>query len=86
MIIVFSDHSRRHDVADRDEMIHSLFMGHTPGHPDLFPPDTSPIKILPRVGNAYEGTRPPLASGESVVLDPLQVPKTGYFDLTPWPP
>jgi hypothetical protein len=86
VVIVFSDHGRRHDLGDRDEMIRSLFLSYTPGHPGLFPIDTSPINTLPRILNAYAGLDLPLASEDSYVLDPLRVPTTGYFDLTPWPP
>jgi hypothetical protein len=86
VVIVFSDHGRRHNLRDRDEMIRSLFISYTPGHPGLFPDDTTPINVLPRLLGAYEGLSIPLTSEESYVLNPLLVPTTGYFDLTPWPP
>jgi hypothetical protein len=86
VVVVFSDHGRRHDLDDRNEMLHSLFMSYTPGHDGLFPSDTTPINMLPRLLGAYGGRDLPLATEESFVLDLRLARQTGYFDLEPWTP
>jgi hypothetical protein len=61
-------------------------MSYTPGHAGLFPTDTTPINMLPRLLGAYGGLDLPLASEESFVLDLRLARQTGYFDLEPWTP
>lgn len=86
VVIVFSDHGRRHDLADYDEMLRSLFLSYTPGHPGLFPSDTTPINVLPRLLNAYADQRLPLADESSYVMDIRVALERGYLILTPWEP
>ena len=86
IVIVFSDHGHRHDLDDPTEMLHSLFLSRTPGHAGLFPSDTSPINILPRVLDAYDGLDLPLAPEASYVLDLRRILTTGYLDFKPLAP
>ena len=86
VVIVFSDHGRRHDLEDYDEQLRSLFLSYTPGHPELFPRDTTPINVLPRILNAYAGTQLPLADESSYALDLLKAREQGYLILMPWEP
>lgn len=57
IIILLSDHGTRYDQDDRDEMMQNLFAAYTPGHPDLFGEDATPIAVFPRLLNAYLGKR-----------------------------
>ena len=79
VIIVFSDHGLRIDAADRDEMFRSLFVASTPGMPNLFPDDVTPVNVIPRLRNAYLGAEVPLASEESYWVDPRTAGETGIF-------
>ena len=85
MIIFFSDHGSRHDFDDRDEMLRSFFVASTPGQPGLFPNDVTPINIIPRLLNAYAGTKGRMATEESYVVDMRTVETTGMLNLIPWP-
>lgn len=86
VIVILSDHGNRHDQDDRDEMLRSMFMAMTPGHPGLFPDDTTPINTLPRLLNAYADAGIPFASEESYWLDMRTTEIDGLFNLEPWVP
>jgi hypothetical protein len=81
VVIVFSDHGSRHVPSDRRESMASLFLASTPGHPRLFPDDTTPINIIPRVLNAYAGTSLPLETEESYWTDMTTVGTDGPLRL-----
>ena len=53
VIVVFSDHGRRHDLQDSVELLRSLFLTSTPGQPGIFPDDATPVNFLARLSNAY---------------------------------
>jgi hypothetical protein len=75
IIIVMSDHgprSRRLDPEHPEpelvrEQYGTLFAALTPGHPNIYPPDTTPAEIMGRLMHAYFGT-------------PYEDPGTGIFD------
>jgi hypothetical protein len=73
IVIVFSDHGLRHNPDDRAEMLRSLLLAYTPGHPGLVPDDATPINLLARILNAYQGAAIPLASEESYWVDFLHL-------------
>jgi hypothetical protein len=83
VIIFFSDHGSRHDYNDRDEMLRSIFIAATPGHPNLFPADVTPINIIPRLLNTYAATHLSMATEESYILG-APTNSSGVQDLTPW--
>jgi hypothetical protein len=85
VIVIFSDHGSRHDLADRDEMLRNLFVSYTPDHPGLFPRNTTLVNLIPRILNAYVGAELPLSSEESYEIDLAAIGTTGYFPLEPWP-
>ena len=85
VVVAFSDHGYRHKSSDRDEMFHSLILTRTPGQPGLFPDDSTPINILPRILNGYSGAEIELASEESYWI-PLAGASDGFFPLEPWTP
>lgn len=85
VIVVFSDHGLRHDPRDRAEVTSSLFASSTPGRPGLFPDDTTPINILPRLLNAYAGTSLPLATEDIYWTDMVTMGATGPLTLVPLP-
>ena len=68
VIVVFSDHGMRLDESDREEMFRNLLLASTPGRPDLYPQDASPVNLLARLANAYTATELPLSSEESYWL------------------
>jgi hypothetical protein len=47
VIVVMSDHGSREFPSDRAETVRSLFLARTPGHPGLFPNDTTPVNLMP---------------------------------------
>ena len=55
VIIVMSDHGLRYSVQDAAEQYRSLLAARTPGHPDLFARDESPVNVLRIVLDAYLG-------------------------------
>ena len=69
VIVVMSDHGGRNDLSDQAEMLRSLFLARTPGHPGLFPADMTPVNLLPRLLNAYAGANLPLATEKSYWTD-----------------
>ena len=69
VIVVMSDHGGRNDLTDRAEMLRSFFVARTPGHPGLFPNDTSPVNLVPRLLNGYAGANLPMATEESYWTD-----------------
>ena len=83
VVVVMSDHGSRY--FDRSEMLRNLFIAATPGHPDLFAGDVTPINLIPRLLNAYTGTGLPLATEESYEVDLSAVPAKGYLPLVPFP-
>lgn len=69
VVFIFSDHGT--DIgfdasnplaSDLDERTSVILAVRTPGHPDLLPPGTTPIGVLPRILNAYLGTSLPIRS------------------------
>jgi hypothetical protein len=67
VILVFSDHGTEtgfdpmnppaSDLNERTSIVLAL---RSPGHPNLLPPGTTPIGVLPRVLNTYVGTSLPI--------------------------
>lgn len=85
VIVFFSDHGSRYDYADPDETLRSFLIASTPAHPNLFPDDTTPVNIIPRILNAYAGSGIPLASEESFWADLRKNENGGPpFELVPW--
>ncbi len=62
-------------------MLRSLFVASTPGRSSVFPDDTTPVTLIPRLLNAYAVADVPLASEESYWLDILSVSTHGLFDF-----
>jgi hypothetical protein len=61
VIIVFSDHGTRSDLANRPEWFSSLLAARTPQHPNLFSGDApSPVNYLAELFNAYFRTNLPV--------------------------
>jgi hypothetical protein len=85
VIIFMSDHGIRWDPADRAEMLRSFFVANTPGRPDLFPDDVSPVNLIPRLLNAYADAGLPFASEESYWERPDRVHVYGPLSYTPFP-
>jgi hypothetical protein len=81
VIVLFSDHGMRNHEADRDEMLRSLFLASTPGHPGLFPDDVTPVNVLPRLLEAYTPVRLPYATEESYWVDIRNVLESGLLNL-----
>jgi hypothetical protein len=61
VIVFFSDHGFRHWMTDKAETFRSLLLYSAPGHPGLFPQDSAPVNLIPRILNAYVGAGMPLA-------------------------
>jgi hypothetical protein len=80
-IIIFSDHGYRHDPMDRDESLRNLFMASTPGHPRLFPEDTTLVNVFPTLLNAYFDAGLPLADETSYWVDMSAVATRGVLAL-----
>lgn len=55
VVILFSDHGLRYSFADSAEFFETLLVARTPGHPDLFPGDESPVNLMRRIMRAYFG-------------------------------
>jgi len=85
VIVVFSDHGSRYDASDKAEHLRSLLLTRTPGHPGMFPPDSSPINVLPRILNAYVGTGISIASEESYWIGAAGGENV-FFPLEPFDP
>lgn len=83
VIVIFSDHGDRHDLRDRVESLRSLLLASTPGHPNVFPNDATPVNLLARLSNAYLGTDLALASEESFFADMERLKETGMFGYIP---
>ena len=81
VVIVMSDHGHRLHPADHDEMLRSLFASYTPGFPNLFPDDATPINIIPRLLNAYAGTSIALQEEDSFWVDRDLLGSRGFLDL-----
>jgi hypothetical protein len=81
VIVVFSDHGFRADWSDQTEMISNLFLARTPGHPGLFPNDTTLINVFPRILNAYAAANLPLATEESYWTNMATLAATGYLSF-----
>jgi hypothetical protein len=62
-------------------MISNLFLARTPGHPGLFPNDTTLINVFPRILNAYAGTNLPLANEASYWTNMATLDTTGYLNF-----
>jgi hypothetical protein len=60
IVILFGDHGIRLDAGVSVEYFRNFFAARTPGHPDLFPDDISPVNVLPLIENAYLGTTLPI--------------------------
>ncbi len=86
VIIVMSDHGSRYDAANHEESLRSLFVSYTPGHPDLFPDDPTPVDLFPRLLNGYAGTTLPMSSEESYWADLTRTQQNGLFMLEPVKP
>jgi hypothetical protein len=85
VIVFFSDHGYRLDQTDADENLRSFLVAFTPGHPGTLPDDVTPINIIPRILNAYSGSRIPLGTEESYWVDQLRVVGHGRpLELIPW--
>ena len=69
VVVVMSDHGGRNDLSDQSEMVRSMFLARTPGHPGLFPSDTTPVNLVARLLDAYAGANLPLATEESYWTD-----------------
>jgi hypothetical protein len=82
-IVVMSDHGHRHRAADKDELFRNLFLSYTPGHPDVFPANTTPINVLPRLMNAYLDAGMALAPEGSYWMDVAAEPNRGFLPLEP---
>jgi hypothetical protein len=83
VIVVFSDHGLRHQPDDRVESTSNLFLASTPGHEGLFPADTTPVNILPRLLNTYAGTTLPMASERIYWVDMQRIGIDGPIDVAP---
>jgi hypothetical protein len=81
VIVIFSDHGFRHRPDDRAETTTSLFLAVTPEHDGLFPDDTTPINILPRLLNTYAGTGLPLAREDIYWADLMKLDTSGPLAL-----
>jgi hypothetical protein len=86
VIVLMSDHGSRLVRSDHAEMLRSLFLARTPGHPELFPNATTPVNLIPRLLNAYAGADLPLASEESYWTDIDAARVQGQFELVPFDP
>jgi hypothetical protein len=82
VIVVLSDHGGRNDLGDQVEMVRSLFLARTPGHPGLFPNDMSPVNLIPRLLNAYVGANLPMATEESYWTDIEATSEHGFSGFT----
>ena len=69
VVVVMSDHGGRNDLSDRSEMLRSMFLARTPGHPGLFPSDATPVNLVARLLDAYAGASLPLSTEESYWTD-----------------
>jgi hypothetical protein len=69
VIVVFSDHGHRQLESDGEEMVRSLLMTLTPGQPGLVPDDATPVNILPRILNGYQGGSIAMTTEESYMAD-----------------
>lgn len=85
-IVLFSDHGFRHWLTDEPETFRSLLAAYTPGHEGVFPQDAAPVNIIPRLLNAYAGTRIALADEKVwfTIPDSERGDELGYFPLTRW--
>jgi hypothetical protein len=83
IVIVFSDHGHRHDAADVQESVRTLFLAHTPGASGMFPTDVTPLQVLPRLFNTYFGADLPVREGDSFYIDQRRLWQTGPYDMTP---
>jgi hypothetical protein len=79
VIVVFSDHGYRHDYYDETENLRTLLLTSTPGYPDLFPANATPVNYLARIANAYLNGSLDLASEESYWVDVLALDRIGPF-------
>ena len=77
-----SDHGGRNDFTNHVEMLRSMFLARTPGHPGLFPNDMSPINLVPRLLNAYAGANLPMATEESYWTDLEATAAHGFSGFT----
>lgn len=86
VVVVMSDHGGRNDITDRNEMLRSFFIAHTPDHPGLLPNDMTPVNLLPRLLNAYVGANLPMAPEDSHWADLDAISSRGIIDLVPTDP
>jgi hypothetical protein len=56
VVVLWSDHGLRYSLADRAEHFRTFIAARTPGAPDLFPADESPVNMLRRLFGKYFGT------------------------------
>jgi hypothetical protein len=67
VVVFFSDHGSRLDLADPDEWFRNFFAAHTPDHPALFGDAPTPTNIFRELFTAYLGADLP-----AVPLEPLE--------------
>jgi hypothetical protein len=63
--VVLAVAGMRFDTGVSTEYFRNFFAARTPGHPDLFPDDVSPVNVLSMVENAYLGTDFPVRDYEA---------------------
>jgi hypothetical protein len=87
VIVVFSDHGSESRLnwdnallSDLDERFANLFAAATPGAPDLYGDDPTPVNLFPLLLNEYLGADVPLAP-DGLFVSPVQ----DRLDLTPAP-
>ena len=81
VIVLFSDHGHRLDSDDPDEMLRSFFASYTPDHRGLFPQDTTPVNVLPRLLNAYGGLSVLVAVDVSYAVALDRIAAEGFLKL-----
>jgi hypothetical protein len=69
VIVLLSDHGARMDpvgtTVHLPEAVDNFFAARTPGHPDLFGNDPTPVNLFPYLFNAYLGTNLPIRPNHS---------------------
>jgi hypothetical protein len=85
VVVVFSDHGLRHDLADRHERLRNLFLSYTPDHAGLFANDTTLVNVIPTILEAYVGIEHENAREASFLPRHADTVANGLFPLDPWP-
>jgi hypothetical protein len=79
VIVYFSDHGFRHWMSNHAETFRSLVLASAPGHPDMFPEDSTPVNLIPRILNTYLGVGLPLAREDIWITVPDD--DSSYFPM-----